>query len=135
MKTAQTPQNTGTGYLKVRVTAADNALPIGGASVTVTKGNGANNELINKQTTNNSGETEQISLPAPPKELSQTPGNANTYAKYNVRVDYVGYYTVENIDVPVFDGQLSIQPTQLVPLPLNVTNGKTTSIIEEEPQL
>lgn len=135
MKTAQTPQNTGTGYLKVRVTAADNALPIGGASVTVTKGNGANNELINKQTTNNSGETEQISLPAPPKELSQTPGNTNTYAKYNVRVDYVGYYTVENIDVPVFDGQLSIQPTQLVPLPLNVTNGKTTSVIEEEPQL
>lgn len=135
MKTAQTPQNTGTGYLKVRVTAADNALPIGGASVTVTKGNGTNTELINKQTTNNSGETEQISLPAPPKELSQTPGNTNTYAKYNVRVDYVGYYSVENIDVPVFDGQLSIQPTQLVPLPLNMTNGMTTSVIEEEPQL
>lgn len=135
MKNTYVAQNTGEGYLKVRVTAGDNALPISGATVTVTKGNGSNLQILNKQTTNSSGETEQISLPAPPKELSQTPGNSNTYAKYNVRVDYVGYYTIEHIDVPVFDGQTSIQPTQLIPLPLDEQSGKTTSIIETEPQL
>ena len=135
MKNTQIAQNTGTGYLKVRVTAADNALPIGGASVTVTKRNGSTPELINKQTTNDSGQTEQISLPAPPKELSQSPGNPTPYANYNIRVDYTGYYSVEHIDVPIFDGQLSIQPTQLVPLPLDTLNGMTTTIVEHQIEL
>ena len=135
MKSSQITQNSGTGYLKVRVTTGDNALPIENATVTVSKGSGSAKELINKQSTDKNGETQQISLPAPPKELSQTPGNTNTYSKYNVRVDYTGYYSVENIDVPVFDGQLSIQPTQMIPLPLDSLNGKTTSIIENEPEL
>lgn len=135
MKTIQTAQVFGTGYLTVRVTAADNALPIEGATVTITSGRGDNTVLINTQTTGRSGETERIELSAPPKELSQTPGNENTYAKYNVRVDFPGYYTVENIDVPVFDGQMSIQPTQMIPLPLNDKSGKKTTILESEPEL
>lgn len=135
MKSSSVAQNSGTGYMIVRVTAADNALPIEGASVTVTSGRGTNSSLINKQTTGRSGETQQISLSAPPKELSQTPGNTNTFAKYNVRVDFPAYYTVEFIDVPVFDGQLSIQPVQMIPLPLNEQSGKKTSVMESEPEL
>lgn len=128
-------QNSGTGYLKVMVTAADNALPIEGATVTITTVTGGNTTLINKQTTNSSGETERIELPAPPKELSLTPGNSNTYAKYNVRVDFPGYYTVENIDVPVFDGQVSMQPTQMIPLPANEQSGKKMTVYENQIEL
>jgi len=136
MKSSQiTQQNSGTGYLVVIVTAADNALPIAGATVTVTSGRGASSTLINKQTTSQSGEIQQINLPAPPKELSQTPGNTNTFAKYNVRTDFPGYYTIEHIDVPIFDGQLSIQPIQLIPLPLSEQRGKKTEILETEPEL
>lgn len=135
MKNISVSQNSGTGYLMVTVTSADNALPIEGAVVTVTTGTGTNAVLINKQTTGRSGQTERIELAAPSKELSQTPGNKNTYAKYNVRVDFPGYYTVENIDVPVFDGQMSVQPTQMIPLPLSEQNGKKTTILESEPNL
>ena len=117
--------NAGTAYLKVIVTAGDNALPISGATVTVTSGAGNSLVLINKQTTNASGET----------ELSLTPGNENTFAKYNVRVDFPGYYTVENVDVPVFDGQVSMQPTQLIPLPSNDTNGKKITVYENQTEL
>lgn len=130
-----TVQNTGTGYLKVIVTTGENALPIAGATVTITSGAGNSQTLINKQTTNDSGETIQISLNAPPKELSLTPGNENTFAKYNVRVDFPGYYTVENIDVPVFDGQLSMQPTRLIPLPTNDVNGKKITVYENQTEL
>lgn len=135
MLNAKTAQNTGTGYLKVMVTAADNALPIEGATVTVTSGAGQGATLINKQTTNSSGETMQIALSTPPKELSLTPGNTNTFARYNVRVDFPGYYTVENIDVPVFDGQVSMQPTQMIPLPANEQNGKKLTIHENQIEL
>ncbi len=135
MPNAKISQNSGTGYLKVMVTAADNALPIEGATVTVTSITGGNTTLINKQTTNNSGETVRIELPAPPKELSLTPGNTNTYAKYNVRVDFPGYYTVENVDVPVFDGQVSMQPTQMIPLPLNEKSGKKVTVYEDQIEL
>ena len=135
MPNAKISQNSGIGYLKVMVTAADNALPIEGATVTVTSITGGNTTLINKQTTNNSGETERIELPAPPKELSLTPGNSNTYAKYNVRVDFPGYYTVENVDVPVFDGQVSMQPTQMIPLPLNEKSGKKVTVYEDQIEL
>ncbi len=135
MINAKTAQNSGTGYLKVMVTAADNALPIEGATVTVTSGAGSNLTLISKQTTNASGETVQIELSAPPKELSLTPGNSNTFAKYNVRIDFPGYYTVENIDVPVFDGQVSMQPTQLIPLPAGDNNGKKLTVYENQIEL
>ncbi len=135
MPLAKISQVGGTGYLKVMVTAADNALPIEGATVTVTTVTGGNTTLLNKQTTNRSGETERIELPAPPKELSLTPGNSNTYAKYNVRVDFPGYYTIEHIDVPVFDGQVSMQPTQMIPLPLNEQNGKKISVYEDQIEL
>ncbi len=135
MLKAETAQNTGTGYLKVMVTAADNALPIEGATVTVTSGAGDDEVLINKQTTNRSGETVRIELSAPPKELSLTPGNTNTFARYNVRVDFPGYYTIENIDVPVFDGQLSMQPTQMIPLPANDTGGKKMTVHENQIEL
>lgn len=135
MPNAKITQNSGTGYLKVMVTAADNALPIEGATVTVTNITGGNTTLINKQTTNSSGETERIELPAPPKELSLTPGNSNTYAKYNVRVDFPGYYTIENVDVPVFDGQVSMQPTQMIPLPLSEQSGKKITVYEDQIEL
>lgn len=135
MPSAKISQNSGTGYLKVMVTAADNALPIEGATVTVTSITGGNTTLINKQTTSRSGETERIELPAPPKELSLTPGNSNTYAKYNVRVDFPGYYTVENVDVPVFDGQVSMQPTQMIPLPLSEQSGKKITVYEDQIEL
>lgn len=135
MPNTRIAQNSGIGYLKVMVTAADNALPIEGATVTVTSGVGENATLINKQTTGRSGETVQIELPTPPKELSLTPGNTNTFAKYNVRIDFPGYYTLENIDVPVFDGQVSMQPAQMIPLPVGDINGKKMTVYENQIEL
>ena len=135
MPNTRIAQNSGIGYLKVMVTAADNALPKEGATVTVTSGVGENATLINKQTTGRSGETVQIELPTPPKELSLTPGNTNTFAKYNVRIDFPGYYTLENIDVPVFDGQVSMQPAQMIPLPVGDINGKKMTVYENQIEL
>lgn len=124
-----------TGFLVLQVYTADQSLPIEGAHILVTKTTPDGEELVKVMQTNRSGKTEVLSLPAPPAENSLTPDGGTRYYVYNIRVDYPGYYTMENLDVPIFEGQTSIQPVALIPLPLNEEQGKKISVVEREPNL
>ena len=81
------------GGLTVSVTVANRAIPIEGAKVTVSRDTDSGEEIIRVMMTDASGNTERISLPAPPARNSLSPGNSNIYSKYNVRVEKDGYYT------------------------------------------
>ena len=110
---------TGTGYLVIRASTASNALPVEGATVTV-RGNQPNfSAVIVKMETGRDGLTPKISLSAPPRENSTSPGIENPFATYNVDVDLKGYFPTSAQQVPVFDGITSIQPINLIPLPQN----------------
>ena len=123
-----------TGILTVQVYTADQALPVENANVVVTKASGTGEELVKVMKTNRSGKTEPLELSAPPAENSQSPDAAGErFYKYNIRVDYPGYYSMENINVPIFAGQTAIQPFALIPLPLYEESGKQIVTIEEEP--
>lgn len=127
-------RNNNTGILTVQVYTADQALPVGNANVVVTKASGSGEELVKVMKTNRSGKTEPLELLAPPAENSQSPDAVGErFYKYNIRVDYPGYYSMENINVPVFAGQTAIQPFALIPLPLYEESGKQIVTIEEEP--
>lgn len=123
----------GEGTLLVQVSTADRALPIADASVIVSEMTSEGETLVRIMRTNQSGRTEKLPLAAPPAANSQSPGKTDRYSRYNVRVDYPGYYTTENIGVPIFDGQTSIQPVALIPLPEGEENGKRVTVIETEP--
>lgn len=124
-----------TGMLAVQVYIADRAIPIEGANVIIAKQNDAGKEeVIRILKTDASGITETVELPAPPAENSLTPGNRDKYYTYNIRVDYPGYYTIENLNVPVFAGNKSIQPIAMLPLPDGEERGKRITFVEEEPQ-
>lgn len=125
---------TGTGILTVQVYTADQALPISGAHILVTKNTPDGEELVKVMQTNRSGKTEPIALSAPPAANSLDPDGGERFYKYNIRVDYPGYYTVENLNVPIFEGQKAIQPVALIPLPLNTEQGKELTVVEEEQQ-
>ncbi len=122
-----------TGTLIVQVYTADQALPISGANVKVTKLTEGGEELIKVMQTNRSGKTEPLILPAPPSSNSQTPDGGVRFFNYNIRVDYPGYYTMENLNVPIFDGQTAIQPVALIPLAAGDEQGKKITSVEEEP--
>ncbi len=122
-----------TGTLIVQVYTADQALPVSGANVKVTKLTDAGEELIKVMQTNRSGKTEPLYLPAPPSVNSQTPDGGVRFFNYNIRVDYPGYYTMENLNVPIFDGQTAIQPVALIPLAVGDEQGKKITSVEEEP--
>ncbi|MBE6687089.1 MAG: hypothetical protein E7591_07640 [Ruminococcaceae bacterium] len=109
--------NTETGYLRIAVTTAKGSLPIEGAEVRIYSGSDDTVTLIKRLTTDRSGKTELISLPAPPFSLSQSPGSDEIpFAKYIIETDHPGYYTVQNIDAPVYSGVTSIQNVALVPI-------------------
>lgn len=108
----------GTGYLQMRVTSAGGAFPIEDAVVMVLSdplANGAQSSVIRTLRTNTSGLTETVPLPAPSRTLSQSPGNGKPYATYNIAVYKDGYYSVEGLGIPVFDGIVSTQAINLLP--------------------
>ncbi|MBQ5323570.1 MAG: hypothetical protein J6J07_09050 [Oscillospiraceae bacterium] len=125
----------GLGGLVVFVTTGDGTRPIKDALVTVTQREKNEEKLIKSLLTDASGKTETIFLLAPPNELSQTPNNKKPYAQYNIRVDYPGYYSVENVDAPVFSKIINIQPVNLIPLPLDTYVGKTKVFSESESEV
>ena len=128
---------TGTGYLVIRASAATGAIPLEGAVVTV-RGNQPNfSSVIVKLTTGRGGMTPKISLAAPPRGNSISPGMPNPFATYNVDVNLEGYFPTSAQQVPIFDGITSLQPVNLIPLPKNGTPDKfdpySLTVTESEP--
>ncbi len=104
------------GYLIVNVSTARGAIPLSGASVTVMYDEPDNSSVFTVISTDMSGKTAKIELPAPARSLSELPGNEKPYATYTLQIEKDGYYTVTNTNVPVFSGVTSIQPVEMLPL-------------------
>ncbi len=127
---SQTGELTGQGTLIVQVALAKGAIPVEGARVVVSLGDTIFADFF----TDKSGRTPLLILPAPDRELSQTPGGTTRpYSIYNIRISYPGYYVEEALNVPIFDKINSIQPVALVPLPENVSPD-TELLIDESNQ-
>ncbi len=100
------------GYLIVNTRTALGALPVGGAQVHVV---GADTDV--KVTTDRSGASERIRLPAPPKERSMTSTpDGLPYSLYDITVSAPGFYTVNSRSVPIFPEVVSIQNIHMIPV-------------------
>lgn len=123
----------GIGYLIVRVTTARGAIPLEGISVTVRNYNPEGEEgrgsVLTTLVTDRSGNTQRLPLPAPPKELSEQPGNVKPYATYSIDIDTAGYYRQYYTNVPIFDGVTSVQQADLIPL---AQRGRTDGISPDD---
>ena len=124
----------GTGYLLVRVSTAQGAIPVQGAKVTIRDDlgmevPGAKGSVIAVMTTDRDGRTQRIALAAPPKIDGLSPGGAVPYATYNIDVEALGYYNQFFHAVPVYDTITSIQPALLVPI---AQNGNQDGISSED---
>ncbi len=104
-----------TGTLIVSVYTAGGALPVPDAQVTVRFSDRENSGILTVASTDRSGNTPRIPLPAPPAASSETPGNAVPYAKYTIEVEKESFYPRSFSEVPVFAGVTSVQPVNLIP--------------------
>lgn len=132
--TEQNNGMSGMGYLLVRVSTAQGAIPVAGATVTVRDNLGIevppnNGSVIGVMTTDRDGRTQRIALPAPPRGDSLSPNGKIPYATYNIDVEANGYYRQYFHAVPVYDTITSIQPALLVPI---AQNGNLDGVSEDE---
>ena len=125
--------NAGYGYVIVRVTTARGAIPLENATVTVhsydPEFESGRGDIISVHKTDPSGLTDRFPLPAPPRELSMSPGNGKSYETYNLSVTKPGYYQQYYASVPVFEGITAIQNADMIPLP---DNGQTDNFTVED---
>lgn len=111
---AMATDNVAQGLLQVNVVSVVNNFPIQDANVRITyKGNP--DSTVEQVSTNSSGQTEQVSLDAPPVDYSLTPGIEQPYSEYNLLVTAPGYKPVEISGTEVLATATAIQPVAMEP--------------------
>lgn len=108
----------GVGGLTVNVTTLRRLYPVKGALVTVFTGEPDSMQIIEIDTTDESGQTGMFRLKTPAKSESQQVNNNGEipYANYNVSVRSDGYVEQIAMNVPVFSGVVSVQGVDLTPI-------------------
>ncbi len=111
-----TDVNNRRGTARFRTYTARGALPVKGARIVVSREIGGKRHVFYTLTTDESGLSPIVSLPAPPKELSESPDSPVTpYAVYDVQITAPGYDEVLVRSIPIFEGVQSVQRIALVP--------------------
>lgn len=105
---------TDTGRLRVQVTSASGAVPIPDADVAIYY-TGEPGRQLEDVKTDSSGQTEDISLAAPPLEYSMEPGEEQPYSEYTLSVTAPGYEPVEIVGTEILPETTAIQEVRMVP--------------------
>lgn len=114
-----TAQNelTDIGNLQIRVSTENQAVPLGGAVVTISHTADGNQIIDRTIITDQSGLTPIIALPTKDRALSLTPGAIDPFAVYTVNVTADGYFPKQFTDLPIYGGVTAIQSVSMIPLP------------------
>lgn len=126
IKSAQ--DNPDKGYFQANVNSTLGSRPIEGAKVQIADINYPDN-IIEEVTTDSSGQTEPVELPAPPLEYSMNPTAERPYSIYNIRIIVPGYETLEISGAEILSGQTALQNASLVPLDDALGTSEETFVI------
>lgn len=102
------------GYLQIQVRTAQSAIPLEDAQVRVMDDEG---NTLYPLTTDESGETQTVSLVTVDRSFSLDPNYTGTpYAGYDVTVEAEGFQPVSVTEIPIYDGQTATLPVEMLPL-------------------
>lgn len=124
----QQTNNVDQGRLQVNVTSTIGLQPIQNARVQISYTAEAA-PAIESITTNSSGQTETVSLNAPPLEYSMQPDQPQPFSEYTVNVQAEGYRPVEVSAIDVFSGETSVQNIQMEPLEVSEGSGEKNIVV------
>ncbi len=100
------------GTLRIRVNGRSEGNPIEDARISIGY-TGDPSQPIEEVMTDASGNTDTLTLNAPPVEYSMEPGETQPYAEYIITVSAPGYRSINISGIDVMSGQLSIQNVEL----------------------
>lgn len=113
VRTLERPVNSiDRGDLRVSVIERDTNQPIKNARVEISY-TADPESVIEVLTTDDNGQTEEISLPTPPLEYSMEPSIEQPYAEYTATVTAEGFEAFSVSGIDVFSGEISLQDTPL----------------------
>ena len=102
------------GQIKINTTMGYGTIPVPNVNYSIKDKNGA---TLFSGTTNANGESGIYTLTAPSGDLTMEPNpNIRPYGMYDVVISKPGFATLRFIDVEVFEGQLSVQPADMIPV-------------------
>lgn len=104
-----------TGILQVNVVSQENNFPVRDAEVSIAY-KGDPESTVEQLTTDSSGQTEQVSLAAPPLDLSLSPGLIQPYSEYTVNIRAQGFEPVVISGTEILPDTTAIQPVRMVPI-------------------
>lgn len=123
------------GKILVRVSAAENAIPLEGVTVVITRrGSGAVLELLGLRSTNADGQTTPVPVSTPDRELSESPSGEKSWSSVDITADMPGYERVIVENVQVFPGVTTIQDFALIPLEDYPDQWSKTEVFDVTPQ-
>lgn len=103
------------GKLQINVTSTLGLIPVQDATVTISY-TGVPDVTIERVTTDSSGQTQEIELPAPPLEYSLTPVEQQPYSEYNIQIEAPGYEPLMISGTEILPDVTAVQPVSLTPL-------------------
>ncbi|MBD5545889.1 MAG: peptidoglycan-binding protein [Lachnospiraceae bacterium] len=103
------------GKLQINVTSTLGLIPVQDATVTISY-TGVPDVTVERVTTDSSGQTQQIDLPAPPLEYSLTPVEQQPYSEYNIQIEAPGYESLMISGTEILPDVTAVQPVSLTPL-------------------
>ena len=116
------------GTIKIQVTSTVGLIPVDNAKITISYTGDPGNAL-EQVSTDAEGQSEVLTLAAPPLEYSMEPEqSAQPYAEYTVEVEADGYRPVSIEGVDVFSGELSLQNVRMEPLEVSEQDMKNIVI-------
>ena len=104
------------GYLRVFVFTGQAAEPLQGATVSVTRERGDQNDLYATAVTDIDGFTPVLPLPSVNPELTMRPDIPTPYIAYDIRVDALGFQPVIYENVPIYGNNYVTQSASMLPL-------------------
>lgn len=104
-----------TGTLQVNVNSIIGSRAISGATIQIAS-NSIPDEIFEEVTTDVNGQTEEVTLPAPPVEYSLEPVAEQPYSVFNLRIIAPGFETIEISGAEILSGQTALQNISLIPL-------------------
>lgn len=111
----QPQDDSSTGKLIAIVTTLRSLYPLNNATVTVFTGDYDNMQVIARDTTDQSGRTEEFILKTPSKSISlDSSSTSEPFARYNLLIEAEGYIDNIHLNIPVFSGVTSIQSSNMM---------------------
>ncbi len=107
--------NSSSGKLKINVTSTQGLIPISNANITITYTDDPS-DTVESLTTDSSGQTDTVDLPAPPIEYSLEPGDIRPYADYNIEVTAPGYESVLVSGTEILADETALQNIRMIPM-------------------